>query len=508
MTWSETPTISIIPANLGNRLYQFFAARTLIERCGVGTVSNADFPEWGLFLPREDPERYRKILWIKETEDFDIDYIAHQIKNEPSTYVINKSPLQKQSLYLSKDYYNALLPIISAGVRVCGENEILINIRSNELLTGHPDWYPLTPVAFYQDIVSSTGLSPVFMGQLPPCRYIANLREAFPDAEFIDSQGVIQDFDTIRLARNIIPATSTFSLAAAWMSNASVIFLPLNGFLNPAHRRDIDLVPIYDQRYKFYSFPMNYALPEDEALKHHEKMAGKWCEISRQRVMAIQRNAPFLGKAPSVNSFDNSGFNERAYVHEHLDVALDISNGWYDSGLHHYLDIGRSRGYGTGVSAAAQSVYPNLALHRQAWQSSISPWSKGMSSQQDAMLAVNGDRGKADGFHTDFELTPWWIVDCGEHFLLKEMHIYNRKGARALQERASPLLIETSLDKETWATFAQTFEGELFGVEPDEMVPLTLKATTKTVARFVRISISGKISCLHLAEVEVYGIPL
>src|SRR6185437_3810679 len=128
----------------------------------------------------------------------------------------------------------------------------------------HPD-YTLIPVEFYTALVAETGLRPVFMGQIGANSYIERLRRAFPDARFIPSRGPLRDFEIIRRSRNVIVSVSTFSWLAAWLSDADRIFLPMTGFYNPAQFPEIDLLPLHDPRYRFYLFPVNYAVPESGA---------------------------------------------------------------------------------------------------------------------------------------------------------------------------------------------------------------------------------------------------
>ena len=77
-----------------------------------------------------------------------------------------------------------------------------------------------------------------------------------------------------------------------------------------------------------------------------------------------------------------------------------------------------------------------------------------------------------------------------------------------LQRRADPLLVEASEDMHTWFTVHRTKEGQLFGVEPHSDVPLICRPERRSVCRYVRVSVPGKRTILHLVEVEVYGYPL
>ena len=506
MDWCETPHVDLLRSNLGNRLYQFFAAKTLVSRCGAGTIGNAGFPEWGLASPTPNQDHYRRTILIRTIDDFDIESLAAEIRREPSVYIRNRSHLQRQEFYLPVEHYKTLFPIVATDVRRCGDDEILINIRAGDIARGFAHHYPLMPLQFYADMVRGTGLKPVFIGQLEPGPYIDALRERFPEGEFIASQGPFRDFETIRQARNIVPAISTFSLAAAWLSEAHTIYLPLNGFLNPAHLREIDLLPLHDHRYRFFQFPMNYALPEERALLHHATMGG-WKEISHERAAVLRGSAPFIRKyADKVGSEPGPAFDEVDYVHRYPDVAWDISDGWYQNGHQHYLEFGRAHGYVSGQFITTTSPYPNLARRSVASQSSRSAWSTGKTAADDAAGAINGDRTKDYGFHTEVEHQPWWAVDCGDRFELKEIHVYNRKGERLVQERAAPLAIDVSEDGLNWTRIAETAPGQFFGVGENAMVPLTIRMERPIHARHVRISLLAQ-NCLHLAEVEVYGLP-
>ncbi len=510
--WIETPHLELIGANLGNRFHQYFAALTLAERLGGITIGNTDFPDWQIWSEPRDPRRYRRLLTIDDIKQFDIAAIEALCRQDPSLYIRNRNHLQRQEFYRPPEAYRQHFPIIAKDAYTCRANEILINIRTGDIAGGFAAHYPLMPIAFYEDIVRLTELRPVFMGQIDAGPYIEALRARFPQATFIPSLGPIGDFDTIRLAHSIVPSVSTFALAAAWLSQARHIYLPLNGFLNPAHMRDIDLLPLDDPRYRFFLFPLNYALPQEQALRHHEAMRGLWREISRERAAVLQRHAPFIGRYRQGGEAVVPNFEEAAYVHRHLDAAQDISDGWYQDGLHHYLDFGRARGYGPGPAIVRNEPlseqYPNIALRAAATQSSVSEWSAGGSASTDAAGAVDGDTIKDYGFHTAQELAPWWSVDLGETFILKEIRIYNRKGPVVLQERAVPLLVEISETGERWAELFRTLPGQMFGVGENAMMPLCWQAQQPVSARLVRISIPERVSFLHLAQVEVRGIPL
>lgn len=133
-----------------------------------------------------------------------------------------------------------------------GERELLINIRAEDILTGwHSKYYP-QPFSFYQQVIDSSGLAPVFMGQLDDSAYVQALKQHFPTARFLPLASSFEDFETIRAAKHIVLSISPFSWLAAWLSeSAETIHMPVAGLFNP-QLSDTLLLPYGDSRYRFY----------------------------------------------------------------------------------------------------------------------------------------------------------------------------------------------------------------------------------------------------------------
>ncbi|MBA8783669.1 MULTISPECIES: hypothetical protein [Aeromonas] len=108
-------------------------------------------------------------------------------------------------------------------------------------------------MSFYEKIINETGLKPVFVGQLGDDEYSIALKNKFPDALYPKFDSWEDDFNVIRTSINIIPAISTFSWLASWLSEtAKKIYFPIMGLYHPIARPDIDMLPISDDRYDFY----------------------------------------------------------------------------------------------------------------------------------------------------------------------------------------------------------------------------------------------------------------
>jgi hypothetical protein len=221
-----------------------------------------------------------------------------------------------------------------------GPDELLCNIRQGDILDGHHPDYVLIPIGFYADLIEETGLAPVFMGQLEDTPYMRLLRARFPHARFLPSRGATVDFERIRRARNIVPSISTFAWLAAWLSEANRIFLPVLGLLHPAQNRGVDLLPLGDKRYRFYVFPIHYAVPVAQAQAAHETIRGLWRYLPSDRLAAQLSRAP----PPRQKPMFLEAFDETFYRAVNPDIAAAIEAGDLPSGRHHYETCGYDEG--------------------------------------------------------------------------------------------------------------------------------------------------------------------
>lgn len=138
---------------------------------------------------------------------------------------------------------------------------------------------------------------------------------------------------------------------------------------------------------------------------------------------------------------------------------------------------------------------PDLALNKPARQSSMSQWSQ----TNDAEGAVDGDKSRPFGFHTNQEQNPWWQVDLQGAYALREVRIYNRYDAPGMAERARTITVLLSQDGTTWKEVS-THDGSVFGGDGQPLiVPLRGQP-----ARFVRLQLHEN-TWFHLREVEITG---
>ncbi len=146
-----------------------------------------------------------------------------------------------------------------------------------------------------------------------------------------------------------------------------------------------------------------------------------------------------------------------------------------------------------------------VSRRKRATQSSISEWSAHSSPDDDAAGAVNGLIDGTGKFHTDLDDQPWWQVDLSDLCGITEVRIFNRMEQPAVAERASKLVIEVGLKRDSLIEVYRRETDEPFGGIDGN--PLIFKPTIPIPGRFVRIRLLTR-NYLHLDQVEVYGEPL
>jgi hypothetical protein len=147
----------------------------------------------------------------------------------------------------------------------------------------------------------------------------------------------------------------------------------------------------------------------------------------------------------------------------------------------------------------SHDISTNLALDKPAAQSSVCGWSHGATAEDDARGATNGNLRKPGhyGFHTEWELNPWWQVDLGQPFIIDEIRLHNRQGDTAFRLRHFTLL--GSADGVSWHEFHRKTDDVVF----DEL-PCVVHPAPGVQARFIRVRLDGE-DFLHFDQCLVYG---
>jgi hypothetical protein len=333
-----TPVVHVSTmGNLGNQMIQYAVAHALAARIGTVRFSNVNLPHFDILhpvIPGDFPATE-----IVTAPTVELDRLAKALAGGTLQRVDLRTYAQRMENFLPPQAYSAIFPQRGAP-ETAGPDEMLCSIRQGDILDGHHPDYVLIPPDFYADLVAETGLRPVFMGQIEASPYMRTLRQRFPDARFLPSLGASVDFERIRQARYIVPAVSTFSWLAAWLSDADQIFLPVLGLLNPAQNRSVGLLPLDDPRYRFYQFPIHYGFKVAQHLSAHAALRGLW------RFMPAGKLAQFLGRAPPPRqkALYLEAFDETFYRAVNPDIAQAVAAGHFGSGRFHYETTGFDEG--------------------------------------------------------------------------------------------------------------------------------------------------------------------
>jgi len=234
-------------------MIQWMVAMCIKQRLGREIqISGYNMPDWNLAKVQLAPLSEKRLTL--RGHHFQLSQIVQLLR----MYAIDELLIEGWGFRLdqfeSPPYYNNFFvsDVIPTSI---SDDEILIHIRAGDILSGwHPEYYPL-PHDFYRNIIAETGLKPVFIGELDAGEFTNNLKINFPHARFLPKRSVIEDFQTIRKAKNIVISTSSYAWLASWLSDqAQNIYYPICGLLNPL-LGSTWLMPIGDERYHFYSMP-------------------------------------------------------------------------------------------------------------------------------------------------------------------------------------------------------------------------------------------------------------
>lgn len=150
--------------------------------------------------------------------------------------------------------------------------------------------------------------------------------------------------------------------------------------------------------------------------------------------------------------------------------------------------------------AVPRPVMPNIAPLGEADQSSISPWSLGGTTREDATGAVTGAPDGTYHFHTSEEDEPWWQVRFPRPALVSGIVIYNRLSN---PHRSMGLIVEALLPDGRFDQLAEWTRYVPFGGVDGDPFVISLSEPVRT--ELIRLRLRGR-GYLHLDHVEIIGV--
>jgi hypothetical protein len=365
-----------------SRMIQYMVAlkfQSLVPGC---RIANVMLPEWGIEHPPLEPAG--PVVTADQYHRIDLDGLAERMRAGEGRHVVYSGLGQRMENFLDVEVYRGVFRSLAVATAAFDERHLVCPIVADDTPEDRGPFHPLIPVEFYAEVVAETGLTPVFVGQGAPSLYTDRLRAQFPTAQFVATGNALGDFETIRQAKNIVVNVSTFSWLAAWLSRADRIFMPVNGVFHPQQYRLVDLLPPDDSRYRFTLFPINYAVPLERHAVAHRRIAPFWRPVSHDELWRLLREAPrfdpsndeilaafdaefYLAMNPDLAQLLGAGNTEGARAHYLLlgisqqrlpfrlaqawyaarypMAAIEVAQGDYTNFAHHYIAVGRERGY-------------------------------------------------------------------------------------------------------------------------------------------------------------------
>ncbi|WP_415469032.1 discoidin domain-containing protein [Acetobacter persici] len=471
-------------------------------------ISDICISEFNIQNPPSTIHDNKNTITLYDHTDIHFDSIISYSQQCSNLKIFLSGFFQKLSFYPSLEECRQLFCSEISLQETFSDDELVINIRCGELVSGHVSWYPILPVAFYEHIVEISGLRPVFVGQLDNVLYIEELKKAFPNARYIASKGALYDFQLVRSAKNIAISVSTFSWLAAWLSEAKNIFYPLAGFLNPALQKAYDQVELFtdfaatdDTRFRFFQMPFFHNEEISKLIRHHGSFHGKFYEVPPE-IVANLKLAPFVKKKILPEYAQKKGkIDALWYLKEYPTAAREISEGYYESVTQHYEEIGWKRNY----SPISKKYIPQNSIlvseNCPAYQSSVAvEWSHGDTAETDASSLVNGFVSPDNFNHTQEQDDVWWYVDLMQIWDLSCIFIQNRVENFGVEERLFPFCIEIS---ENGTDFIKIISYDTYTHKKDKKV--ICQFSESLLARFVRLKLTGKNRILSINQVKVYA---
>ncbi|MDI2089885.1 hypothetical protein [Commensalibacter oyaizuii] len=292
--------------NPGNIMMMYMSALKLQRKLGFGSLAHVGIPIFSKYIPdvtlntrqyaensvdeygympiKDRPNITYDMIGLRDYRDMNdkqYNYIpmrglAHAAVNSHAQFINLEGYCQHIDNFpsLTDVDYETIFPcmVSNEGGK---EDELVINIRGAEVLEGIHPHYCMIPPEFYEYLIQRTGKKPIFYGQLTPSPYMDELRQRFPEAQFLNSRGTIKDFDYIRKSKHIVICISTFSWLAAWLSKATTIHFPVLGVLNPLQHQSM-ILPFNDLRYQFYLFPECYASHVNDYRHYMDPIRTNW----------------------------------------------------------------------------------------------------------------------------------------------------------------------------------------------------------------------------------------
>jgi len=159
----------------------------------------------------------------------------------------------------------------------------------------------------------------------------------------------------------------------------------------------------------------------------------------------------------------------------------------------------------TSPSGNSVMEFMNLSVGKTADQSSISRWSKGRTTKEDASRVVSGVFAVDYNCHTEKEQGAWWRVDLERQCYVYIVKLFNREiEDSSIRNRLTNFEIQVSSDDINWTSVY--VKNDARTVSSKRQAPFVWRSESGVTGRYVRIRLLGD-EYLNMNQVEIYGRP-
>lgn len=365
------PVFHVEPrGGLATRMIQYMVATQFQSRVPGCRIANVTLPEWGIdhpVLPLAQPAEAAGQMYSID------DGLVARVQSGDVRCVIYSGLGHRLENFPPLEQCRALFPLPADVAPQLDAQDLACPLGGCDAPDDPALFYPLTPAAYFAEVAAETGMRPVFIGDAP-APYLDYLRATVPRAAFLDAGSPFLNFIAVLQARAIVVGASSFAWLAAWLSQADRIFMTVSGAFNPQQFGLIDLLPFGDPRYAFDLFPVNFAVPLPQLAAAHQRMAPYWRPVPHDVLQRQIREAPRLDPP---NEVILQHFDPAYYLSANADIARLIGADNVEGARAHYLLLGikeyrlpfrlspswYAARYPMAAYEVAQGDYANFAHH-------------------------------------------------------------------------------------------------------------------------------------------------
>ena len=248
---------------LGNNIFQYVLAKIISDKLNFSLrINNNQYPT--IFNNIEKENYYFPTFKNDNTILINLEEI---LNDKTPRYICLNGFFQRYEYY--KAYKDNILNWINIKQNISiipSKNDLVLHVRGGDLLEGpYNNVHPPCPFAYYKNIIENSSYDKLYIVTEKESDIVAQkIKSVFNG--IIISNSVIEDFNFLLNAENIVLSLSTLAWWAAWLGKAKTAHFPRIGMWHSdTYRNNLDL-----------------EVDEDRYIYHNLYKVDNWCGSSQQ----------------------------------------------------------------------------------------------------------------------------------------------------------------------------------------------------------------------------------